>query len=356
MASEKKNNMKYVYLGKTGTKVSELCLGAMTFGRGEKNGWGLPTTNEQASHHMLDAFVQAGGNFIDTADVYGPAESEEVLGTWLAKHDSRFRENLVLATKVRMMVGAGPNDIGCGRKHIIDSIEQSLKRLQTNYVDLYQLHAWDTKTPLKETFSTLNDLVRCGKIRYIGISNFTGWQLQKALDLTEYMGLESAVSLQPQYNLLCRDIEYDSLAVARDNGLAVLPWSPLAGGWLSGRYRRGMKEPEAGSRVAWAEGAKWSATNWTDKAVDSTWNVIDQVFNIAQEVNATPAQVSLRWLLQTPGITSPIIGAKTLTQLQDNLACVNWQLSDEQMQRLNKASENVYVPYPFAMQQNRRDR
>lgn len=356
MASEKKNNMKYVYLGKTGTKVSEICLGAMTFGRGERNGWGLPTTDEASSHAMMDAFAAAGGNFIDTADVYGPGESEEVVGTWLAKHDSRFRENMVIATKARMMVGPGPNDIGSGRKHLIHSVEQSLKRLQTNYIDLYQLHAWDPKTPLKETFSTLNDLVRSGKVRYIGVSNFTGWQIQKALDLTEFMGLENVVSLQPQYNLLCRDIEYDGLAVARDNGLAVLPWSPLAGGWLSGRYKRGMKEPPAGSRVSWAEGAKWSATNWTNKAVDSTWNVVDEVFKISEETNSSPAQVSLRWLLQTPGVTSPIIGAKTMAQLQDNLACVNWSLSDEQVNRLNQVSENVYVPYPFALQHNRKDR
>ena len=219
--------MDYRYLGKTGLKVSELCLGAMTFGR---------EASEQESVQMLDRFVEAGGNFIDTADVYSRGASEEILGRWLA---GKSRDDLVVATKVRWgtddPTARRPNRFGLGRKHIVAAVDASLKRLQTDYIDLYQVHMWDSVTPLEETLSTLDMLVRAGKIRYPGASNYSGWQLQKAVDLAKANGWQPYVSLQPLYNLLDRELEWELLPVCLNEGLGVMPWSPLRGGWLSGK-------------------------------------------------------------------------------------------------------------------------
>ena len=247
--------MNYRYLGKTGLKVSELCLGAMTFGRENE-------ATEEESFQMMDRFVAAGGNFIDTANVYSTGISEEIVGRWLKK---QRRDDLVIATKVRFPMGTGPNDLGLSRKHILSSVEASLRRLQTDYIDLYQVHCWDEKTPLEETLSTLNDLVRKGVVRYVGASNFAGWQLQRAIDLSRENGWEVLVCLQPQYNLLCRSTEWELIPLCRREGLGVIPWSPLRGGWLSGKFKRGMTAPPEGSRIELAEkkdwGEKWSAYN-----------------------------------------------------------------------------------------------
>jgi aryl-alcohol dehydrogenase-like predicted oxidoreductase len=243
--------MNYRYLGKTGLKVSELCLGAMTFGR---------EADEELSHRMLDMFVDAGGNFIDTADVYTQGVSEQITGRWLAKQN---REDFVVATKVRFPMGDGPNDAGLSRKHIMAGVEASLKRLGTDYIDLYQVHCWDQGTPLEETLSTLNDLVRRGMVRYIGASNHTGWQLQKALELSRQMGLEAYISLQPQYNLLCRSTEWELMPLCEAEGLGVIPWSPLRGGWLSGKFKRGMEAPPEDSRVNEAEAKGWGES-WSN--------------------------------------------------------------------------------------------
>ncbi|MFP4323110.1 MAG: aldo/keto reductase, partial [Anaerolineales bacterium] len=219
--------MEYRYMGRTGLKVSELCLGTMTFGR---------ELDEKDSHAMLDRFAEAGGDFIDTADVYTRGVSEEITGRWLK---NQKREDFIIATKVRFAMGDGHNEVGLSRKHILEGVEQSLRRLNTDYIDLYQVHAWDPGTPLEETLRTLDSLVTAGKVRYIGVSNFKGWQLQKAMDISHQMGLEAFACLQPLYNLLDRSLEWELLDVAQNEGLGIIPWSPLRGGWLTGKYRRG---------------------------------------------------------------------------------------------------------------------
>lgn len=340
--------LDYRFLGNTGVLVSELCLGTMTFGINEgSNAWGMPVASEETSHALLDRFVAAGGNFIDTADIYD--RSEEVVGRWLAKQGADKRKDIVLATKVRGPTGRGPNDVGLSRKHIFDAVDRSLKLLQTDYIDLYQCHTWDVKTPLRETLSALNDLVRSGKVRYIGFSNLIGWQLQKAISITEQMGWAPLVSLQPQYNLLCRETEWELLQVCKNEGLAVLPWSPLKGGWLSGKFtREATKTPEAGSRVDWAQKVGWEQTDFESLNNDHTWRVIDKVKEVAAQVNKTPAQVALRWLLEKPVVTSPIIGARTLAHLEDNLGATGWSLTAEQLKALDDVSE-IKAPYPWGM-------
>jgi aryl-alcohol dehydrogenase-like predicted oxidoreductase len=324
--------MDYRYMGKTGLKVSELCLGAMTFGR---------EATEEESHKMLEQFVAAGGNFIDTADVYTRGVSEEITGRWLKKQK---RDELIIATKVRFPMGDKPNDVGLSRKHIMAGIEGSLKRLQTDYIDLYQVHCWDRGTPLEETLTTLDTLVKRGMVRYIGASNYTGWQLQKAIDLSNHMGLEPFTCLQPQYNLLCRSTEWDLIPVCENEGVGVIPWSPLRGGWLSGKFKRGMTEAPEDSRIKIAEEKGWSES-WSNYNNKHTWKVLDALHAIATKTGKHPAQVAIRWLLQKPGVTSPIIGAKNETQLESNLGSVNWTLTEAQMATLDKASE-VAAPYP----------
>jgi aryl-alcohol dehydrogenase-like predicted oxidoreductase len=327
--------MEYRQLGKTGLRVSELCLGAMTFGR---------ETAEELSYEILDRFVEAGGNFIDTADVYSLGVSETILGLWLKDHK---RDGFVIATKVRFPMGEGPNEYGLSRKHIMAGVHESLKRLRTDYIDLYQVHRWDPDTPLEETLSTLNDLVKSGKVRYIGCSNFQGWQLQKAIDLSKAMGWEYFVCLQPLYNLLDRAIEWELVPICQEEGLGIIPWSPLRGGWLSGRYKRGMEGPEKGSRVHTAGKLGWSET-WEVYGNERTWSIIDELFSIAREVDKEPVQVALRWLLQRPGVTAPITGVRTMAHLKSNLGAVEWSLSDEQMKRLNSVSA-ITPPYPYNM-------
>lgn len=325
--------MEYRFLGSTGLKVSELCLGAMTFGR---------ETTEDVSHQMLDRFVEAGGKFIDTADVYSQGISEEILGRWLK---DKPRDDLIIATKVRGGMGEGPNDEGLSRKHILAGVEDSLRRLDTDYIDLYQVHMWDSATPLEETLSTLDGLVKGGKVRYIGASNHAGWQLQKAIDLSRQMGLEQFVCLQPLYNLLDRDSEWELIPICQNEGLGLIPWSPLRGGWLTGKYRRDMTEPPEGTRIKKAEEEGWSES-WSAYNTEHTWDVIDTLLAVAEEVDKTPPQVALRWLLQRPGVTAPIVGARTMEHLEDNLGAAGWTLSAGQMARLTEVSE-VALPYPY---------
>jgi aryl-alcohol dehydrogenase-like predicted oxidoreductase len=329
--------MEYRFLGHTGLRVSELCLGAMTFGRQDE-------ATEEESHAMLDRFVVVGGNFIDTANVYSTGVSEEIVGKWLRR---QRRDDLVIATKVRFPMGTGPNDLGLSRKHILSSVEASLKRLQTDYIDLYQVHCWDPATPLEESLSTLNDLVRRGVVRYLGVSNFTGWQLQRAIDLSREKGWEGFVCLQPQYNLLCRSTEWELIPVSIQEGLGVIPWSPLRGGWLSGKFRRGMTAPPDDSRIKLAEekdwGEKWSAYN-----NEHTWNALDALHAVAAKTGKTPAQVALNWLLRKPGVTAPIIGARRMTQLEANLGASGWTLSEEHVRHLDDASAlQPLYPYDF---------
>jgi aryl-alcohol dehydrogenase-like predicted oxidoreductase len=327
--------MNYRYLGKTGLKVSELCLGAMTFGRENE-------ASEEESFQMMDRFVAEGGNFIDTANVYSAGVSEEIVGRWLKKPR---RDGLVIATKVRFPMGKGPNDAGLSRKHILSSVEASLRRLQTSYIDLYQVHCWDDETPLEETLSTLHALVAKGDIRYLGASNYTGWQLQRAIDVSRANGWEAFVSLQPQYNLLCRSTEWELIPLSLREGLGVIPWSPLRGGWLSGKFKRGMSAPPEGSRIELAEkmdwGEKWSAYN-----KEETWRTLDALHEVSASMDRSPAQVAINWLLHKAGVTAPIIGTRRMDQLENNLGATGWKLLAEDVAKLDAASE-VPLPYPY---------
>ncbi len=325
--------MDYRYLGKTGLKVSELCLGAMTFGR---------ETDEATSFAMMDSFAAAGGSFIDTADVYTRGVSEEIVGRWLARQP---REQFVIATKVRFGMGEGVNDIGLSRKHILDGVHHSLRRLGVDYIDLYQVHCWDPGTPLDETLSTLDSLVQQGKVRYIGISNYKAYQIQKAVDLSRAHGWEQFVCLQPLYNLLDRSIEWEIVEVCLNEGLGIIPWSPLRGGWLTGKYRRGMSAPPDDTRIGEATRKGWSET-WENYNTERTYAVIDALDAIAQAHGKTIAQVALNWVKDQPGVTAPIIGARSLQQLADNLGAVGWSLSAEQRAHLNEVSAQP-GPYPY---------
>lgn len=326
--------MEYRKLGKTGMQVSELCLGAMTFGR---------EADEATSFQMLDRFVEIGGNFIDTANVYSTGGSEALLSRWLK---GKRRDDFVIATKVRFNMGEGPNDQGLSRKHILSAVEASLRRLNTDYIDLYQVHMWDAKTPLEETLSTLDGLVKAGKVRYIGASNFAAWHLQKAVDLSIQHGWEQFTCLQPLYNMLDRETEWELIPICQNEGLGVIPWSPLRGGWLAGKYRRGMRSPLAGTRVQEATDNDWSEA-WSKYDNEHTWGTLDALFAVAEETGKSPAQVALNWIKDRPGITAPIIGARTMAQFEDNLGSIGWSLSDSQLERLNSASDKT-LPYPYS--------
>jgi len=333
---------KYRPLGRTGVLVSELCFGTMTCSVTGAGPWGMTAAKEDESFKMLSYFVGRGGNFIDTANVYG--ESETVVGKWLS---TVARNDLIVATKVGSSFGAKKvNSSGLSRRHILEAVEQSLKSLQTNYIDLYQVHTPDIfGTPLDETFRTFDDLVRCGKVRYIGVSNYNGVQLQKIVDLTKHHGLERIVCLQPQYNLLCRTTEWDLIPICQEENIAVIPWSPLAGGLLSGKYQRDNKATE-GSRADWSEKVGWKPTSLGGRNSDRIWNLLDVQSKIAKQNGMTAAQVAIRWLLQKPGVTAPIIGTRTLEQLKDNLDCLLKELTPAQMQELDDASA-IDQPYPW---------
>jgi aryl-alcohol dehydrogenase-like predicted oxidoreductase len=322
--------MEYRRLGRSGVMVSELCLGAMTFGR---------ELDEAETTRMIDAFIDAGGNFIDTADVYSKGTSEELTGQAIKGR----RDDLVIATKVRFAMGPGINDVGISRKHIMAGCEASLRRLGTDYIDLYQVHCWDDLTPLEETLSALTDLVRHGKVRYLGISNFTGWQIMKAMHISEKYGYERFVSLQPQYSLVERHLEYELVPVSLDQGLGILPWGPLGGGFLSGKYRKGEAPPQD-SRIAHATDDMEEA--WDRRATQRNWEIVDVLGTIAEETGHSYSQIALNWLLNKPGVTAPILGARKMEQLEDNLGATGWSLDDKQMQRLNEVSEPPSL-YPY---------
>ena len=296
---------------------------------------------------ILEAYVASGGNFIDTADVYGT--SEELIGRWLSRKDPTFRRSIVIATKFANATGSGPNDKGASRKRIHDAVAGSLRRLQTDYIDLYQQHVWTSDTPLTETMFALNDLVTAGKVRYIGCSNYTSWQLNEANRIVREHHLTPFITLQQQYSLLCRTLEWDIIDVLRKDSVGILPWSPLAGGWLSGRYKRGATQEEQGSRVAWAEAAGWVVTNFTDNANEKAFRVLDELERVSKEAGQSVAAVALRWLLHKECVSSVLIGARSVQQLQDNIQASHFTLTPEQVSRLDEASE-VPMPYPYSMQ------
>jgi aryl-alcohol dehydrogenase-like predicted oxidoreductase len=302
----------------------------MTFGR---------EADEATSRAIVDRFLDAGGNFVDTANVYSAGVSEEITGRALGAR----RADVVLATKVRFPMGDGPNDVGLSRRSIRMQVEASLRRLGTEWIDLYQVHCWDPRTPLEETLSTLDDLVHEGKVRYIGASNFAGWHLAKALGLSALHGWEPFVSLQPEYSLVTRDIERELLPLCQEEGLAVIPWSPLGGGILTGKYTKDADMP-AGTRGAETE----NPITFTYRIDDRTWTILDAVKEVAAATGKTAAQVALSWVAHRRGVTAPIIGARNLEQLEDNLGAVGWTLDEDQRKKLTWASGfRLGYPYEF---------
>lgn len=328
--------MEYRTLGRTGCSVSTLALGTMTFG---------DETSEDDSHRQLDRYVEAGGTLVDTADVYSTGLSEEIIGRWLASRPPEMREHVVLATKGRFAMGKGPNEVGLSRRHLTTALEDSLRRLGVDCIDLYQVHAYDPVTPLEETLRFLDDAVSAGKIHYTGLSNFTGWQLQRAVDVAHHQGWVVPATLQPQYNLLVREIEWEILPAAEANGLGLLPWSPLGGGWLTGKYRR-EERPTGATRLG--ENPDRGVEAYDRRStVSRTWQVIDEVQSVAEELNVSMAQVALAWLVDRPTVTSVILGARTIEQLEDNLGAADLHLSDEHTERLHRASDPQPADYPY---------
>ncbi len=328
--------MKTRFLGSTGIKVSEICFGAMTFGG--KGYWKYIGELEQKDANTLIKTALDGGiNFFDTADVYSEGLAEEMLGKALGSK----RKEIILATKVRGRTGSGPNDVGLSRHHIVEGCNASLKRLGTDYIDLYQVHSFDPFTPLEETLRALDDLVRDGKVRYIGASNYTGWQLMKALAISDKQNLERFATLQAFYSLIARDLENELVPLSLDQKLGILPWSPLGGGFLTGKYRRGKKRPENARR-----------TNPKDQFLqfdeEKGFDIVDELEKIAKNHNATITQAALNYLLRKPGVSSVIIGAKTKEQLTDNLKTSDWEMTPEEVNRLDALSEPPRV-YPYWM-------
>ncbi|HWG95248.1 MAG TPA: aldo/keto reductase, partial [Mycobacteriales bacterium] len=295
-------------LGRSGCAVSSYALGTMTFGA---------ETDEAGAHAQLDLFVERGGTLVDTADVYSRGASEEIVGRWLAARPADVRDRVVLATKGRFPMGDDSNDAGLSRRHLARALDASLRRLGVDAVDLYQLHSWDPLTPLEETLSFLDDAVRAGKVRYAGLSNFTGWQVQRTVDLAEARGLHRArpVTLQPQYSLLVREVEWEIVPACQAEGLGLLPWGPLGGGWLSGKYRRD-EPPTGATRLGEDPGRGMEAYDRRGRTA-RTWDVVDAVRAVAEARGATMPQVALAWLHDRPGVTSVILGARTVEQLED---------------------------------------
>jgi aryl-alcohol dehydrogenase-like predicted oxidoreductase len=319
----------YTQLGRTGLRVSRICLGMMSYGSSEWRPWVL---DEPDAEPIVRAAVEGGITFFDTADMYSLGASEEVTGRLLAKYIPR--DDAVVATKVFNPMGPGENQRGLGRKHVLASIDASLRRLGMDYVDLYQTHRWDRETPIEETMEALNDVVRAGKARYIGASSMFAWQFAKAQHVAERNGWARFVSMQPHYNLLYREEEREMIPQCLDQGVGVIPWSPLARGVLAGnRSREGERKT---TRAGSDEFADWLYSQPTD------FDVVDRVVELAGERAVKPAQVALAWLLHKPGVTAPIIGATKLSHLEDALAAADLALSDEEIARL----EEPYVPHP----------
>ena len=327
--------MKMRFLGQTGIRVSELCFGTMTFG-GRGDFFKIAGEVDQKEADIMVAMaLDAGINFFDTADEYSQGLSEEICGKALGVR----RKNVILATKVRTRTGPGPNDVGLSRHHILEGCNASLKRLGTDYIDLYQVHSSDPITPLEETLRVLDDLVRQGKVRYIGCSNFAAWQLMKALAVSDKYGWERFVSLQAFYSLLGRELENELVPLCLDQGMGILVWGPLSGGFLTGKYRREQPRPK-GSRISELE----SSPRPLDE--EKGFDVVDELDLISKEHNVTVPQAALNYLLRKPGITSVIIGARTRQQLADNLKTTDWEMRSSEVARLDQITEPLPL-YPY---------
>lgn len=328
--------MKYTKLGSSGTVVSKIALGTMYFG---------DETSQEDAFTILDAFLEAGGNLIDTADVYAGSASEQIIGRWLASRPGEITDRVVLATKGRSRSGADVNDAGSSRRHLHRALNGSLRRLGVETIDLYQMHASDLHTSVEETLAFLDDAVNAGKILYVGLSNFTGWELQLFVSTAKAMGIQPPVTLQPQYSLLSREIEWEIAPAARYNGLGLLPWSPLAGGFLTGKYQRGTA-PAAQSRAASQKNLyQWTSEEYAES--DRNWATIDAVVRIAKERGVPPSQVALSWVAGRPGVTAPIVGARTLKHLTDNLGAVDLALDEKATAELEAVSAPAVGGYPY---------
>lgn len=329
----------YTTLGRSGLRVSPFCLGTMTFGT--EWGWGA---EESVSRSLFDHYLEAGGNFIDTADGYTGGKSEELLGKFIAERG--LRDRVVLATKFTFNADpANPNAGGNGRKNIYRALEGSLRRLKTEYIDLYWLHAWDTVTPVEEVVSTLGDLVRQGKILHYGFSDTPAWYVARAYTLAEKEATEPLIALQLEYSLVERNIEREHIPAAQELGLAICPWSPLASGFLSGKYKR---DRDGGSGDGRLEKTKDSANPGFKKFNDQNWRILDVLLDVANQIGRSPAQVALNWAATRPGITSTILGASKLPQLRDNLAALEFLIPPDLRARLNEVSAPASIhPYVF---------
>lgn len=332
--------MEYRQLGRSGLRISALTLGTMTFG-GRGGFQAVGATDVAGARRQVDMCVDTGVNLIDTADVYSGGLAEEITGEVIKGR----RDSLLLSTKVRMPMGGGPNDAGLSRQHIIAGCEASLRRLGTDHIDIYHVHEWDGQTRLEETLSALNALVAAGKVRYLAASNYAGWQLMKALAVADSHGLERFAAQQVYYSLEARDAEYELVPLAVDQGLGILVWSPLAGGLLSGKYRRDAS-PESGTRQV--------SGTWHEPPVrnaEKLYDTIEVLHDIAAVHGASPAQVALAWLLGRPAVTSVIIGARTDEQLRDNLGAASLELGGDERAALDKVSAPE-LPYPYWHQLN----
>lgn len=325
-------------LGVSNLEVSVFGLGTMTFGS---------ESDEATSHSILDRYVQAGGAFIDTADVYTHGVSEEIIGRWLAKRGGD--DDLVIGTKARFSMSDDPADRGAGRAYLTRALDASLHRLGVDVIDLYQIHAWDPETPVEETVETLNGFVQQGKIRAIGVSNFLGWQLERAVMITEREGWAPVASLQPQYNLLARDIELEILPLCLDREIGTLPWSPLGGGWLTGKYKREAR-PTGATRLG--ENPNRGLESYDVRDHDRTYQVLDGVQAVAEARGVTMGQVALNWLRERPTVASVLLGCRTVEQLDDNLAALDWDLSADEFHDLNRFSAPGISAYPYGFLEN----
>src|SRR6266576_2151024 len=305
--------------------------------------------DEAAATQILDEYAENGGNLIDTADVYPPSgpkgTSEEIIGRWLRQHPAR-RDSLILATKCRGRMDDSGNSEGLSRRWVIRACEASLRRLQTDYIDLYQAHQWDPATPIEETLAAFEMLVRSGKVRYVGVSNFTGWQLERTVVTARHMGVAVPVSLQPQYNMLAREIEWELVPECLEEGLGILPWGPLGQGWLSGKYARDAA-PRGATRLG--EDPQRGVEAYDRRNIERTWRIVDAVQAVASELGVPAARVALRWLADRPAVAAPLLGGRTAAQIQDNLMASEVRLTDEQRARLDEVSAPPTPDYPYRL-------
>jgi len=329
----------YVTLGRSGLRVSPLCLGTMTFG----TEWGFGV-DENASRALFDRYIEVGGNFLDTADGYTAGKSEQLVGKFVAER--KLRDSVVIATKFTFNNSPGnPNTGGNGRKNVYRALEGSLRRLQTDYIDLYWLHAWDKVTPVEEVISTFNDLVREGRIRHYGFSNTPAWYIARAQTLAEKQGQERLIALQPEYSLVERNIEREHIPVAQELGIAICPWSPLASGFLSGKYKR---EGTTGRGEGRLETTKNSPNPVFRKFSESNWRVLDVLLDVSKKLGKPPAQVALNWVATQPGVTSTILGVTKVAQLDDNLGAIEFTIPADFRKLLDDASALELIhPYVF---------